>query len=1120
MADEVITVSGDDINVSISDGLEIVESTDLDVSTPAKQAAFRAAIGIGAHPDGTLTTQEVTALIERLIKIYARAGQRSISKDDIDAVFLEELQNGVEFESVQASADALEFTSIGGRAKTIFKRALALGTVTQEAAEAGTSDDPATYTPERIKQALYALGIPRVASLPLASPLERVVFNTTTDTLYRAAAVTGSQTITLTQGEDDRPTEDDTGFDRGNYGSIDPDALWFSRLIWDDADNNLHYLIRSFVDPGDQTVVIPGQGTYQFVGTFDADAALWTGTSAAPINPLTSGDHELTVTSTNPIHWWRAVSSSAAAATGGQRGEQGPRGEQGEQGPQGERGEQGAPGEKGATGDKGETGDKGADGDKGERGDPGPDGQPGSGGGSGVATEIDPVSPLPSATGKEAGTRAISSADDRWKVVVASTDSPNVMRFVLGDFGDGYLGVSKGVTGRPDVGSFEDDGVVGEIKLRTTAANNLPIWEIYRLKSLSANTALANLYGQAEVVRGATKGNVADLATTHSGANDVTNSFNYRSGADDAELDTPAVGDVLQITFFNNPTRTLPATMHGATERWEDEEDHTGAVQVKSDWDATTGDAEILNKPSIPSVGAAFLDGALTGAGAAHMQLIIDAILSAGWNNAAGAGSMAATHPYVREQTRATQFTPSTIVAGSYGALYTNGSSARIGAYVGVRIPKVFDTALKLLRLAINNASNWQLNGANVALITSSATYNYYGVGPVDIPAGADWRIQELDPAEIDNDIIENVPPAQGTDGQQIERVDGKPAWVDKPHRVGRVLYTSSSTFNFALGTNRSIRQASPDYFANFDLTATENQTGVYHILVGLRLGGSGLTDVNMGFLEGGANQSAADRQRELIGEETATRLRGTPVFVYSATEALDGLEAVTQTVWSGSTNVGTYIGLLVRRDTPNMRAGWYSYWVGRSGATTPLMFEDVSLIWVPNDAAAAGTAPRSFLLSARPTTTVSVTTDVPGATAGWTAWTEIESVSAITAEMAGRVVVAADFEANVVTAARGGGDRIVTQLRLMRTRSSADTVLISETLYGPRNLPVGGGTAAVFAEASRTAGASVIWHDTAQTGDVYKLEARCSAQLTEAGQPGREINFGTDNNGLMVFPA
>ena len=282
---ETIEISGAGVTVLVSEGIEIVEPGDLDTNTEAKKAAFRAAIGAGEGGAGQ-NQSEVQAEIDARTKVFARTGQRNISKDDIDSVFLEELQNGVEFGSVQASDDALEFESIGGMAKTIFKRQLALGTVTQEAVEAGTSDVPASVTPERLKQAIDALGIARVASLPRTSPIERVVFNTATDTLYRAATVTGARTFTLTQGEDEEPGEDDTGFVRGSYGSIDPDADDIAQLRWDDATNELRLHINTFADPGDYEAVITGQGNYTTTGNFNAATGTWEGTAAAPINPF------------------------------------------------------------------------------------------------------------------------------------------------------------------------------------------------------------------------------------------------------------------------------------------------------------------------------------------------------------------------------------------------------------------------------------------------------------------------------------------------------------------------------------------------------------------------------------------------------------------------------------------------------------------------------------------------------------------------------------------------------------------------------------------------------------------------------------------------------------------
>ena len=68
-----------------------------------------------------------------------------------------EINNAVAIGSIQTTDDELEFYTSGGGANTIAKTDLALGTVTQQAAEAGTSEIPASWTPQRVKQAIAGL---------------------------------------------------------------------------------------------------------------------------------------------------------------------------------------------------------------------------------------------------------------------------------------------------------------------------------------------------------------------------------------------------------------------------------------------------------------------------------------------------------------------------------------------------------------------------------------------------------------------------------------------------------------------------------------------------------------------------------------------------------------------------------------------------------------------------------------------------------------------------------------------------------------------------------------------------------------------------------------------------
>ena len=78
------------------------------------------------------------------------------------------------------------------------------------------------------------------------------------------------------------------------------------------------------------------------------------------------------------------------------------------------------------------------------------------------------------------------------------------------------------------------------------------------------------------------------------------------------------------------------------------------------------------------------------------------------------------------------------------------------------------------------------------------------------------------------------------------------------------------------------------------------------------------------------------------------------------------------------------------------------------------------------------------------------------------------------------------------------------------------DTVLVSETIYGPRNMPFNqNNTSGSFAEATRETSGTLVWTDTAVAGDVYSLEARVVSQLVS---DTRDVTFSQGSNGLLAF--
>ena len=196
--------------------------------------------------------------------------------------------------------------------------------------------------------------------------------------------------------------------------------------------------------------------------------------------------------------------------------------------------------------------------------------------------------------------------------------------------------------------------------------------------------------------------------------------------------------------------------------------------------------------------------------------------------------------------------------------------------------------------------------------------------------------------------------------------------------------------------------------------------------------------------------------------------------------------------------------------DTPSSLTGQGGKYAAVNAGATALEFVDA-----PTGGGGGSTA-RSFLISARPSADITL---AASAQLTWSAWTEVEATPELAAAHAGNVVVAADFEVMVTPAddTGGGGDRCITEARLVRTRGSVDTVLIGETIYGPRNgSNFGASGTNLFKTASREASATLVWHDSAMAGDVYKLEARTITQRTS---PTKTFTFHRANNGLLVFP-
>ena len=131
--------------------------------------------------------------------------------------------------------------------------------------------------------------------------------------------------------------------------------------------------------------------------------------------------------------------------------------------------------------------------------------------------------------------------------------------------------------------------------------------------------------------------------------------------------------------------------------------------------------------------------------------------------------------------------------------------------------------------------------------------------------------------------------------------------------------------------------------------------------------------------------------------------------------------------------------------------------------------------------------------------------------------WVTIASLSAVTAAEAGVVIVAMEARGVIQETAVGGGDRIATQLRIQRTRSAVTETVLTQNIYGPRNMPANtANTGSLFAEASKVISDTLVWSEEAQAGDVYTCQGKVLIQSVTAGTV-KTVRFGTSDNFLNL---
>lgn len=298
----------------------------------------------------------------------------------------------------------------------------------------------------------------------------------------------------------------------------------------------------------------------------------------------------------------------------GATGERGPQGLQGERGLQGVQGEQGEPGIQGPIGPKGEKGDQGERGPQGPQGQIGPQGPKGdTGSGLNIKGELDSESQLPQegVSGDAwliagnlyvfVGENGNVESNPKWSNVgsiqgPAGPQGPTGPKGEQGEPGpkgepgaDGAPGI-QGPKGDPgEKGEKGDPGSDASVTKQNVEAVLTGDITSHNHDSRYISKSNTSTYTPTADYHPATKKYVDDTVA----AVDVTEQISGKADKTyvDSKLDTKVdkvSGKQLSTNDYTNEDKTKLAGIAAGAE-----------VNVNADWNAESGDAQILNKPTI-----------------------------------------------------------------------------------------------------------------------------------------------------------------------------------------------------------------------------------------------------------------------------------------------------------------------------------------------------------------------------------------------------------------------------------------------------------------------------------------------------------------------------------------
>lgn len=345
-----------------------------------------------------------------------------------------------------------------------------------------------------------------------------------------------------------------------------------------------------------------------------------------------------------------AQGATGAKGDTGPQGPQGPKGDTGATGPQGPQGETGPQGPKGDTGDtgpqgeqgaKGDTGEQGPQGEKGEKGDPGTNGADGADGVSPIATVTKSGDTATITITDKNGTTTAQVKDGSDATItidsaLSSTSQNPVQNKVINSALNAKADSSDIPTKTSDL--TNDSGFITGY---TETDPTVPSWakqptkptysysEIANTPTIPTKTSdLANDSGfitgyaetdpifSASIASGITSADISawNGKSDFSGSyNDLTNKPTIPSKTSQLTNDSGFITGYTETDPIYSASAAAGITSANIT-AWNNKSDFSGsyndltnkptipAAQVNSDWNATTGVARILNKPTLATV--------------------------------------------------------------------------------------------------------------------------------------------------------------------------------------------------------------------------------------------------------------------------------------------------------------------------------------------------------------------------------------------------------------------------------------------------------------------------------------------------------------------------------------